>query len=122
MIKRNWSRRIYELNNKEIYSDEVIGFLHKARFEKECMMYCGEPIKKGENYILFNTYGGEPMHVNCFVVDGDEPLILGIRIYKKKSWYGIMKTHVICKKWSPPFDEAFYISMQSPSAFYIKEE
>ena len=104
-----WSKRVYELDGVEIPSSGVAGFLHKARFDKTCMM-CQEVIPKGVKYIQLNIINADPLHVECYA-EADEPLTLGIKIEKR---HGRFKTqnYVICKRWFPPFNENFYREIQ----------
>ena len=90
------TRRIYELDGKEIESSNVNGFIHKARTEKRCMS-CDITIKKGDKYILLNVMGVDPICYDCYLGDNDpEPVILGVKI-GRRSKYGVVRSLVICK-------------------------
>jgi hypothetical protein len=105
-----WSKRVYELDGVEIPSSGVAGFLHKARFEKTCMM-CNEVIPKGVKYIQLNIINADPLHVECYA-DAEEPLTLGVKIEKRHGRFR-MQTYVVCKRWMPPFNSDFYKEIQN---------
>ena len=92
-----WSRRIYYLDGREIRSDIVDGFLHTRRIKGVdfVCMACGKPVLSGHKYVLLNYYDTpDPIHFNCFHL----PAILGVRQYRKKTYYGIMRSYVDCEK------------------------
>jgi hypothetical protein len=109
MKSSRWSKRVYELDGVVIPSSGVAGFLHKARFEKTCMM-CGEVIPKGVKYIQLNIINADPLHVECYA-EAEEPLTLGVKIEKRHGGYK-MQTYVVCKRWMPPFNADFYKNIQ----------
>jgi len=86
-------RRIYLLEGREIPSSECGGFLHThlKKTELECMA-CGEPILQGDHYIMLNVWNADPLHCDCF----HYPTILGVKQYRKKTYYGIEKGYVDC--------------------------
>jgi len=93
-------KRFYVLEGKEVDSDEVSGFLHKARTVRGKCLICDKSVKVGDEYVRFNYFDSpDPYHLKCFIDDHvGEDVILGIKIEKRKMWYGTTRTYVVCKK------------------------
>ena len=90
-------KKHYLLNGKELldYSN-FGGYLHKARKELENCVSCQEKIKKGEPYVRLAIYDGPNVHLNCYMHDHQDKVILAIGLVDYK-YYGTKVKAINCK-------------------------
>lgn len=94
-------KRIYQLEDGTIIpSAYCLGFLHTAKSDKgTTCMGCDEEVKKDQQYITLNIFGGsDPIHKDCYVADHPDECIVGIKI-KHNNAFGLLitSTIVICR-------------------------
>ena len=90
-------KRIYMIDNKEILSGDVNGFLHIASKDHGNCTTCGKPVKKGQKRVRLNIFECDaPFHFDCYLGD-HESIILGLGISTRRR-YGINRTIVNCKE------------------------
>jgi len=94
-------KRIYLLDGMRIYSDDVVGFLHKARKNRGECASCLNEIKAGQEYIILNNFDPYSFHRDCFGEEGD---IIGIGTHKILH-YGLKVRAVICKRFKKSGEE-----------------
>ena len=95
-----WHRRIYYLNGQQISPEKVSGFLHTARKNLGSCMGCGDPVRKGQQYVMLNIIGADPLHFkySC-MTEEDEVVAVGTR---RGIRFGVPRCFVICAsfKWN----------------------
>jgi hypothetical protein len=73
-------KRTYTLNDRVIPSNTVGGELHTARGHIGNCAKCFEPITKGQQYVKIFVINGEPLHLECWLIDHDMTIVaVGIR-------------------------------------------
>ena len=70
-----YHKRTYTLNGREIPSNSVGGELHRARREIGNCAKCREPITTGQQYVKIFTFYGEPLHLECWLIDHDMTIV-----------------------------------------------
>jgi hypothetical protein len=73
------------LNGREIPSSSVGGELHTARGYVGNCVKCSEQIVAGQPYVKIFTYNGEPLHLECWLIDHDMTIVA---VGRRKSMSG----------------------------------
>jgi hypothetical protein len=63
------------LNGREIPSNTVNGELHTARRNIGICASCSEPITAGQQYVKIFVINGEPLHLECWLMDHDMTIV-----------------------------------------------
>ena len=98
MNRHRWHKRLYFLNGQVISSARVSGVIHTARktLREKCMA-CHRKVRKGQEYVMLNIIGADPIHLLRCYDPGDEA-ILGIRRTTDRQQYGVPWPAVICQR------------------------
>lgn len=96
-------KRHYYLDEKEIDSSEVDGFLNIAKKDKPFpCVYCGEKILKGQEYVRMNIplSDDDLLHKECYRCEHSEKCVLAIKTERIYDIYHVLRTHIQCKDFS----------------------
>lgn len=96
-------KRHYFLNEKEIDSSIVDGFLHTAKKDKPfpCVS-CSEKILKGQEYVRMNIPWSDDdlLHKECYIGDYQESCILAVKTEKVYDIFHVLRIHIFCKEFA----------------------
>lgn len=88
---------LMEITGEKISSENVDGFLHKARTNRgTCELHPESKIEPGDEYVRWNHFGDFLFHKNCFGLEEEVILVVATRIITMFS-YPYKKKFFICK-------------------------